>query len=158
VDTFAGQIDAVVDDLVLQRNDGVPSYNVAVVVDDGDQDIGEVVRGDDLLPATPRHVLLQRLLGLPEPIWTHVPLVVGPDGHRLAKRHGARTLAGLAELGVGVDEVRRRLAASLGIDTGDATDPEGDATAALEALLPRFDPDGIPRQPWPVDPTTWVTD
>ena len=78
---------------MLRRGDGIPAYNLAVVVDDAAQGIGEVVRGDDLLASTPRQVQLARLLGLPVPAYAHVPLVLGPDGSRLAKRHGAVTLA-----------------------------------------------------------------
>ena len=81
-----------VDDFVVRRNDGAAAYNLAVMVDDAAQGIGEVVRGADLLDSTPRQVLLARLLGLPEPSWAHVPLVLGRDGARLAKRHGSVTL------------------------------------------------------------------
>ena len=95
---------------MLRRNDGVPAYHVAVVVDDDDQGVEEVVRGDDLLDATPSQAHLLDLLGRPRPAWAHVPLVLGPDGDRLAKRHGAVTLADLAAAGVGPDEVRSRLA------------------------------------------------
>jgi glutamyl-tRNA synthetase len=89
VDRLHGAHTGVVDDFVLRRGDGTPAYNLAVVVDDAFQGIEEVVRGDDLLESTPRQVLLQRLLGLPTPAYAHVPLVRGPDGERLAKRHGA---------------------------------------------------------------------
>ena len=88
-----------VDDFVLRRSDGVPAYNLAVVVDDAEQGVGEVVRGADLLDSTPRQLLLARLLGLPDPAYAHVPLVLGPDGARLAKRHGAVTLADRLALG-----------------------------------------------------------
>ena len=125
---------------MLRRADGAPAYNLAVVVDDAAQGIEEVVRGDDLLDTTPRQVLLARLLGLPEPAYAHVPLVLGPDGERLAKRHGAVTLAGLAERGVGADVVRSRLAASLGL-----AEPGEPVTAA--ELVDRFDPAGVPRRP-----------
>jgi glutamyl-tRNA synthetase len=104
----------VVDDIVLRRNDGIPSYNIAVVVDDAAQGITEVVRGDDLLDATASQVHLQKLLGYTTPTYAHVPLVVGEDGERLAKRHGAVTLADLAAQGVSADEVRRVLWESLG--------------------------------------------
>ena len=91
-DRLHGRVEGVVDDFVIRRNDGAPAYNLAVVVDDAAQDIGEVVRGDDLLDTTPRHVFLARALGLPESSYAHVPLVLGSDGARLAKRHGAVTL------------------------------------------------------------------
>ena len=104
-----------VDDVVLQRGDGVPAYNLAVVVDDAAQGVTQVVRGDDLLSSTPRQVLLQRLLGLPTPEYLHVPLVLGPDGERLAKRHGAVTLSQLAEGGVSAADVVAWLATSLGL-------------------------------------------
>jgi glutamyl-tRNA synthetase len=114
-DVVAGRYTGRVDDVVLRRNDGVPAYNLAVVVDDAAQGITEVVRGDDLLSSTPRQVLLQRLLGLPPVTYVHVPLVVGDDGERLAKRHGAVTLGALAERGVPPGEVTARLARSLGL-------------------------------------------
>src|SRR5205823_11580686 len=92
-DRLCGHFEGVVDDFVLRRGDGTPAYNLAVVVDDIDQGIDEVVRADDLLPSTPRQVHLATLLGLPVPAHAHVPLVLAPDGNRLAKRHGAVTLA-----------------------------------------------------------------
>jgi len=108
-DVLHGRVSGTVDDVVLRRNDGVPSYNVAVVVDDAAQGVTEVVRGDDLLPVAATQIALQRLLGLSTPAYMHVPLVLGDDGERLAKRHGAVTLADLAATGVGPDEVRARL-------------------------------------------------
>ena len=99
-DRLVGPSAGGVDDVVLRRNDGVPAYNLAVVVDDALQGVTEVVRGDDLLPSTPRQMLLQRLLGLDTPTYLHVPLVLGDDGERLAKSHGATTLRELAELDV----------------------------------------------------------
>jgi glutamyl-tRNA synthetase len=91
-DRLLGLQEGVVDDFVVQRNDGAPAYNLAVVVDDAAQGIGEVVRGADLVDSTPRQLYLARLLGLSEPRHAHVPLVLGPDGARLAKRHGDVTL------------------------------------------------------------------
>lgn len=109
VDVLRGRVEGPVDDVVLRRNDGVPSYNIAVVVDDAAQGVTEVVRGEDLLGITPTQVGLQRLLGLGTPVYMHVPLVLGTDGKRLAKRHGAVTLADLAAQGITPAEVRTRL-------------------------------------------------
>lgn len=140
-DLIAGVYEGEADDVVLQRNDGVPAYNLAVVVDDAAQGITHVVRGDDLLSSTPRQRLLQQLLGLPEPAYAHVPMVLAPDGTRLAKRHGAVTLHDLAARGVGPAQVLARLGASLGLC---ATDDR--VTAA--GLAVGFRLDAIPRTPW----------
>jgi glutamyl-tRNA synthetase len=91
-DRLLGRISGVVDDFVVRRGDGAFAYNLAVVVDDADQGVEEVVRGSDLAESTPRQIWLGRALGLPELFYAHVPLVLGPDGSRLAKRHGAVTL------------------------------------------------------------------
>jgi glutamyl-tRNA synthetase len=131
-DRLHGPQEGVVDDFVVQRNDGAPAYNLAVVVDDAAQGIGEVVRGDDLLDSTPRQLFLARALGLPEPRHAHVPLVLGPDGARLAKRHGDVTLRE-----VPAADARDWMARSLGIDLDPAT----------------FDPSTLPRLP-----TTWGSD
>jgi len=102
--------------------------------------VGEVVRGADLLDSTPRQVLLARALGLPEPRWAHVPLVLGPDGSRLAKRHGAVTLADRAARGETPGEVRGWLASTLGL-------AEPGERPGVGELLARFDPDRLPREP-----------
>jgi glutamyl-tRNA synthetase len=81
-----GPTSMTVDDSVLRRHDGAWAYNLAVIVDDAEQRIGEVVRGDDLLETTPRQLLIARLLSLPEPKYAHVPLVLDESGKRLAKR------------------------------------------------------------------------
>lgn len=141
VDEIRGPFCATVDDVVLRRNDGVPAYNLAVVVDDAAQGVAEVVRGDDLLACTPRQVLLQRLLQLPTPRYRHVPLVVGADGVRLAKRHGAITMGQLAASGVSPSQVLTMLAASLGL-------ARYDEDVTLERLLARFDVSLVPREPW----------
>ncbi len=138
VDLLAGVYRGPVDDVVLQRGDGVPAYNLAVVVDDAAQGVTQVVRGDDLLSSTPRQVLLQRLLGLPTPEYLHVPLVLGPDGERLAKRHGAVTLSQLAEGGVSVADVVAWLATSLGLAG------PGERLGARE-LIGRFETAKLPR-------------
>jgi glutamyl-tRNA synthetase len=77
------------DDLVLARSDGTPTYNFTVVVDDMDKGVGCVIRGDDHLNNTPRQINILRALGAPVPQYAHVPMILGPDGARLSKRHGA---------------------------------------------------------------------
>ena len=130
-DRLHGAVEGVVDDFVVRRNDGAPAYNLAVVVDDAWQEIGEVVRGDDLLETTPRQLLLAERLGLPAPSFAHVPLVLGPDGARLAKRHGAVTLQDLDPL-----TARGWMARSLGL-------PD----VSPREMLGEFDPDALPREP-----------
>jgi glutamyl-tRNA synthetase len=105
--------EGVVDDIVLRRNDGVPAYNLAVVVDDALQGITQVVRGIDLEPVTPSQVYLQLLLGFPTPEYVHVGLVVGPDGERLAKRHGSVTLADWLAAGRSAASLREALLRTL---------------------------------------------
>jgi len=114
-DRLAGHQEGVVDDFVVRRNDGAFAYNLAVVVDDGEQGIGEVVRGADLLDSTPRQLWLADRLGMRRPRHAHVALMLGPDGARLAKRHGAVTLADRAANGQTADDVRDELAASLDV-------------------------------------------
>jgi glutamyl-tRNA synthetase len=114
-DRLLGPREDVVDDLVVRRNDGAPAYNLAVAVDDDAQGIGEVVRGADLIDTTARQLHVARRLGLREPSYAHVPLMLGPDGARLAKRHGAVTLADRAAQGETADDVRALLAASVGL-------------------------------------------
>jgi glutamyl-tRNA synthetase len=87
-------------DFPLRRSDGVVSYQLAVAVDDMDQDISLVVRGSDILPCTPRQIALFRLLGRPAPKYAHVPLVLDHSGERLAKRHAGYELRALREAGV----------------------------------------------------------
>lgn len=138
VDRLLGERSAVVDDFVVRRTDGVFAYQLAVVVDDAAQGIGEVVRGADLADSTPRQILLARLLSLPVPAYAHVPLVLGPDGARLAKRHGAATLADRSEP---VQATLAWLAHSLGL----ARDHSGVGGAG--ELLDGFEPDALPLEP-----------
>lgn len=86
-------------DFVVRRADGIYGYQIAVVVDDAAMGITDVLRGWDLLDSTPRQILLYQALGLPIPRFAHVPLLYGPDGQRLSKRHGAVTLAAMRAAG-----------------------------------------------------------
>ena len=147
-DLVAGPTTTVIDDMVLLRNDGVPAYNLAVVVDDAAQGVTQIVRGDDLLLGTGRHMHLQKLLGYPTPQYVHVPLVVGPDGERLAKRHGAVTLEDLSRRGIGTQEVLGELARSIGIDV--------DQPNRASDLLAGFSLERLSRSPWTI-PSDWQT-
>lgn len=130
VDRLHGPFEGTVDDFVVRRNDGAPAYNLATVVDDAAQRIGEVVRGDDLLETTPRQLFVARRLGLAEPAYAHVGLVLGPDGSRLAKRHGDVTLR----------ELQPRAAfAWLAESLGRV------GAVGAEGLLAGFAPDSVPR-------------
>ena len=79
----------VIDDFVILRSDGSPTYHLASTVDDVDYRITHVARGEDILPSTPRHIQITRAMGAPEPIYAHLPLLHGQDGGKLSKRHGA---------------------------------------------------------------------
>ncbi len=131
-DLLHGQYTGIVDDFVVRRGDGVPAYNLAVVVDDAAQGVDQVVRGDDLLSSSPRQAYLANLLGYPEPVYAHVPLVLNEDGARLAKRDGAVTLAE-----IGAPRALAQIAGSLGFA---ADSPEG--------MVAEFDPARLPRNPW----------
>lgn len=135
-DLVHGSYTGVVDDFVLRRGDGVPAYNLAVVVDDALSGIDQVVRGDDLLSSSPRQAYLAGLLGYPQPVYAHVPLVLNTDGKRLAKRDGAVTLAEL-----GVPRAFALITESLGWPSTD-----------MAELLRQFDPAALPRRPWIYQP------
>ena len=143
-DIFAGRVEqdveAALGDFPLARDPDGAGYTLAVVVDDATMGVTEVVRGDDLLAATPAQMLLQRALGLPTPAYCHVPLMVGPDGRRLAKRHGDTRIASCRRAGLAPEAVIGRLAATCGW-------AERGESVSLEALLPRFDLATIPHAP-----------
>ena len=123
-----------VDDLVILRSDGTPVYNLAVVSDDAEQRITHVIRGDDHLSNTPKQVLLYRALGLPEPTFAHVPLILGPDGKRLSKRHGATAVGEYETMGL-LPEAMVNFLALLGWSPGDDRE-----VMALDELIAAFDP------------------
>jgi glutamyl-tRNA synthetase len=137
-DELLGRYAGAVDDFVLRRGDGVPAYNLAVVVDDAAQGIDQVVRGDDLLASAPRQAYLATLLGAAPPTYVHVPLALNHAGLRLAKRDGAVTYAELRAAGI---DVLALIAGSLGL-TG--------STPAQ--LLATFEPGRLPTEPWVFDP------
>lgn len=139
VDRVLGPMSGTSDDLVIQRNDGAAAYHLAVVVDDHDSGVTEVVRGDDLASSTPRQIVVARRLGLSVPAYGHVPLVRGPDGTRLAKRHGAVTLDALLADGSTVDAVVRALLRSMGPPA-----PEGvDGLTATDGVDDTRAPEGV---------------
>ena len=121
---------------MVRRGDGVPAYNLAVVVDDSASGVDQVVRGDDLLTSSPRQAYLARLLGHPEPVYAHVALVLNADGARLAKRDGAVTL-----VEIGVPRALSEIAESLGY-----------ASHSVTGMLAEFDPLRLPRSPWTYRP------
>ena len=128
-------------DFVVWRSYHAPAYQLAVVVDDAAMGVTEVLRGDDLVPSTPRQLLLYEALKLPAPAFTHVPLVVGADGRRLAKRHGDTRLQTYWQRGVRPEAVLGTLAWSCGW----LTKPE---PITAKELLPLFTLSTVPRTPW----------
>lgn len=145
-------IDASVGDFVLRRGDGVCAYQLVVAVDDAEMAISDVVRAEDLLASTPRQILLMRLLGYDEstiPAYGHVPMVVAPDGERLAKRAGSATIRGLREKGIPAEEIVGRLAHGLGLIDGEAR-----AMTAKEVAAGLRPVDAWRHEPWPM-PAEW---
>jgi glutamyl-tRNA synthetase len=150
VDRFRGptavDLRAAGGDFVVWRAYRAPAYQLAVVVDDAAMGVTEVVRGDDLVTSTPRQLLLYEALNLPAPGFAHVPLVVGADGRRLAKRHGDTRLQTYWKRGVRPEAVVGLLAWSCGwLDRPDPVTPRD--------LLPHFTLATIPRTPWVADET-----
>lgn len=140
-DVVCGRVESVVDDFVVMRNDGDYAYNLAVAVDDSEQGIAEVVRGADLLETTVRQLWLFENLGLRAPAdYAHVPLMLGDDGARLAKRHGAVTLEERLAGGQPLESLVGELAASVGL-----CPPETETTA--KELIDSFSWDPVGDAP-----------
>ncbi len=134
-----------VGDFVIQRADGVMAYQLAVVVDDAAMGITHVLRGADLISSTPRQLLLYEALGLTPPEFVHAPLLYGPDGARLSKRHGDTSLATLREVGISPAVLTGYLAWLSGLV------PRG--TALLpNSLVSSFRMDHVSRKPAVVEP------
>lgn len=133
-------------DFVVRRADGIWGYQLAVVLDDGLMGVTDVLRGADLLDSTPRQIRLFEALDLPVPRFAHVPLLLGPDGARLAKRHGAVSVTAMREAGTAPE----RVIGYLGFISGLLDRPEP-VTAA--ELVPLFDLAKVGREPVQVDPS-----
>jgi glutamyl-tRNA synthetase len=150
-DRFLGrhvQDAAALGDFAFARDPDGAGYQLACVVDDAAMGVTEVLRGDDLAEATHAQLALQAALGLPRPDYVHVPLVIAPDGRRLAKRHGDTRLAALRAAGVPARRVVGLLAWWSGLGAfGAETSPE--------ELLPRFDLGRVPRAPAVLDDRAW---
>ena len=128
------------DDLVLMRADGVPTYNFGVVVDDLDMTITHVIRGDDHVNNTPRQINVYRALGAPVPEFAHAPMILGPDGERLSKRHGAVSVLQYRDDGY-LPEALVNFLARLGWSHGD------DEVFSRDLLVEWFDLAHISRSP-----------
>jgi glutamyl-tRNA synthetase len=139
------------DDLVLARGDGVPTYNFAVVVDDIDMGITHVLRGDDHVNNTPRQINIYRALGAPLPRFGHLPMILGPDGQKLSKRHGAVSVLQYDEDGFLPEAVFNYLA-RLGWSHGD------DEKFSREQLIEWFDLEHVNRAPaqYNLDKLLWL--
>ncbi|HEX4824514.1 MAG TPA: tRNA glutamyl-Q(34) synthetase GluQRS [Candidatus Polarisedimenticolaceae bacterium] len=138
-DRVAGRFDpppGSIGDFVVRRADGVPAYQLAVVADDAAMEIDEVVRARDLLASTSRQLLIYDALGRVPPSFAHVPLLLGPDGVRLSKRHHGVTLAELREAGVSAEAIVGRLAHLLGLR-------KTEAPVEARALADGFDLDAL---------------
>ncbi len=130
------------DDPVIARSDGSVLYNFAVAIDDLDAGITHVVRGEDHLSNTPKQLLVLEALGAPQPVYAHLPLLHGPDGRKLSKRHGAASVQELREAGYLPEAVRNYLALlGWGADGGEAT------VMSTEELIEKFALDRVSRNP-----------
>jgi glutamyl-tRNA synthetase len=136
-----------VDDFVLLRSDGTPTYHLASSVDDVDHAITHIIRGEDLLPSTPKHLLIARAMGAPAPIYAHLSLLTGPDGAKLSKRHGATSLRAYRDEGI-LSEAMRNYLAILGWSPG--SDEE---IVSLETMVARFDLGAVSKNPAVFDVT-----
>jgi len=128
------------DDLVILRADGVPTYNFGVVIDDWDMGITQVIRGDDHVNNTPRQINLLRAIGAPVPDYAHVPMILGHDGERLSKRHGAVSVLQYEDDGY-LPEALLNYLARLGWSHGD------DEVFSLQQMVEWFDLGHISRSP-----------
>lgn len=137
-DLLHGEHTGPIDQVVLQRGDGAFAYNLAVVVDDLNMGVDQIVRGDDLLFAAPTQAYLTHEMGGAAPHYSHVPLAIGPTGKRLAKRDGAVTLRDFQSQGRGAEEVLQIIGASLGMLN----------VRSSAEFLRQFSPEEVGTSPW----------
>jgi len=130
-----------VDDFVILRSDGTPTYHLASTVDDVDYDITHVIRGEDLLSSTPKHILLTQAMGAAPATYAHLSLLMGPDGKKLSKRHGDTAMSAYREAGYLPEAINNYLAL-LGWSLGDDED-----IASLEEMISRFDLSTVSKNP-----------
>src|SRR3954463_7472058 len=130
-----------IDDFVIARSDGSPLYNLAVAVDDRDMGITHVVRGADHLSNTPRQLLILAALGAEPPVFAHLPLLHGPDGKKLSKRHGAASVQELRDAGY-LPEAVRNYIALLGWGYDESTE-----FFTTEELIERFSLERVSKSP-----------
>ena len=139
------------DDLIIARADGTPTYNFCVVVDDLDMDISHVIRGDDHVNNTPRQINILRALGAELPLYGHVPMILGPDGDKLSKRHGAVSVLDYEQSGY-LPEAMINYLSRLGWSHGD------DEIFARDRLVQWFDGEHLAKSPaqWDAAKLNWV--
>ncbi|AIL32977.1 glutamate--tRNA ligase [Basilea psittacipulmonis] len=139
------------DDLIIARPDGTPTYNFCVVVDDWDMGITHVIRGDDHVNNTPRQINILQAIGAPIPIYGHLPMINGPDGKKMSKRHGAVSIMAYEEAGY-LPEAMINYLARLGWSHGD------DEIFSREELVSWFDGNNLSKSPaqWDVKKLNWV--
>lgn len=142
----------VIDDFVILRSNGIPTYHLASTVDDVDYKITHVVRGEDLLSSTPKHILLARAMGADPAIYAHLPLLFGPDGKKLSKRHGDTSLKGYRESGYLPEAMFNYLSL-----LGWSLDAETTIFSSTQAVA-AFDLDGVSKNPavFDVDKLQWM--
>ncbi len=137
-------------DFVIRRSDGLTAYHLAVVVDDAAMGIDEIVRGDDLLSSTARQVLLYEMLGYEQPVYGHVPLLLGEDGVRLSKRHQGITLRELRDVGFTPERIVGGVAALLGLQAEPKPKTAAELVEGFDLQRIRPVPEGIV-----VNPSRW---
>jgi len=141
VDRIKGEIsfdNTELDDLIIQRSDGTPTYNFVVVIDDAEMAISLIIRGDDHINNTPRQIPIYRALGYPVPEFAHVPMILGADKKRLSKRHGATSVMAYREMGY-LPEAMVNYLVRLGWSHGD------EEIFSMDELIEKFSLDNVGR-------------